>query len=358
MSGPNGSEHHGPPPGAHLYTRDGFVGKMCVAIRPHTIFEYVSVDGPHAPRRLAVGDVDLADRHDAAALPTPFAAGRSGVVLSVSGRSAPMPYAFRNTECDELHFVQEGELEYVTDWGTLRAGPGDFVGIGRTVTYRVNPITTPTLRVIVETPEVIDLAPPAPFGMVNFGRDVKRPTLEPTTDDGETELWLKSFDGITRFVAARNPLACNVIVDGVPPVWKLNLKSIAPLAYPNSGGPPAQFAQTPSTDLMLYTLSARPPLGRPPQHHNADYDELIFYFEGPGAYGAVKEPGTLVWTPKGVTHWGPPEYVAEGYWAWLAEVRGTIRFTEAGLAAAQPMETGEFGVHPGANGAPKAKARR
>ena len=95
------------PRGAHLYTHDGFAGSMAVAMRPHTIFEYTSVEGPHAPSRVSLGNVERADATDAAALPTPIGVSRSGVTLSVSRRSASMPYVFRNTECDELHFLQE-----------------------------------------------------------------------------------------------------------------------------------------------------------------------------------------------------------------------------------------------------------
>ena len=343
--------HHGPPPGLHLYTRDGFVGQMAVAIRPHTVFEYTSVTGPHAPSRVALDRVECADATDPRALPTVFGTTRNGVTLSVSRRSSPMPYAFRNTENDELHFVQEGSFEYVTDFGTLHAGPGDFVAIGRTITYQVLPApdNAESLRFVVETPEQLNLNPPAPFGMVNFGRDLKRPVVTPGGDDGETEIWVKSFDGVTVFVAPHNPLLCNAVVDGQPPVWQLNLSAIAPLTY-TRGGPPGQFAQTPTTDLMVYTLSARPPAARPPQHHNADYDELIFYVRGPGAYGAVKDPATLAWVPKGVAHWGPLEDVPEGYLAWLLESRGTLRLAPAGLAAAEPMETGQFGLHDGAAG--------
>lgn len=335
--------HGGPPPGVHLYTRDGFVGKMAVALRPHTIYEYTRVDGPHAPKRIAIDRVETPDATDAWALPTVFARTRHGVEMSASRRSAAMPYAFRNTENDELHFIQEGEFEYVTDFGTLTAGPGDFVWLGRIVTYQVRPLTDASLRVIVETPETIGLNPPAPFGMINYGRDLKHPVVFPEAADGETEVWLKSFDGVTKYTTPHNPLAITALLDGQAPVWKLNLDAIAPMTYAN-GGPPGQFAQTPTTDLMFYTLSSRPPAARPPQHHNADYDELIMYVRGPGAYGAVKDPATLLWTPKGVTHWGPLEDVPEGYLAWLLESRGTVRLTEAGLAASEAMETGEFGA--------------
>ncbi|HZE16022.1 MAG TPA: 3-keto-5-aminohexanoate cleavage protein, partial [Mycobacterium sp.] len=257
VSDSNGSGHHGPPPGAHLYSRDGFVGDICLALRPHTIYEYTSAAGQHAPKRLVLGDIETSDRTDPLALPTPFAQSRNGVVLSVSTRTHAMPYAFRNAECDEMHFIQEGEFTCITDFGVLQAGPGDFVGLGRTVTYRVEPTATPSLRVILETPEVIQVKPPAPMGMVNFARDFKHPVVKPGVDHGETDVWIKSFDGITRFVTPHDPLACTAIIDGVPPAWQLNLTAIAPLAYPNSGGPPAQFAQTKTTDVMLYTLSAR-----------------------------------------------------------------------------------------------------
>ena len=345
MSDPDDVKMHGPPPGAHLYTRDGFVGAMAVAMRPHTIFEYASVDGPQAPRRLVLGNVECADATDASALPTVFANSSADVTMSVSRRTEPMPYVFRNVECDELHFVQEGELEYVTDWGTLTVGPGDFIQLGRTVSYRVNPLSEPTLWVIIETPEVVGLDTPALFAMVNAALDLKRPVAaQPPAEDGETEIWLKSFDGVTKVVAPHDPLTLLAVVDGTPPVWQLNLRKIHPVAYPTAGGPPAPFATTPSTDLMAFTLSSRPPHGRPPQHHNADFDELLFFFEGPGAFGNITEPGTLALIPKGVTHWGANENVPEGYQSWLVESRGTMRLTEAGLAASELMETGEFGL--------------
>jgi homogentisate 1,2-dioxygenase len=93
---------------------------------------------------------------------------------------------------------------------------------------------------------------------------------------------------------------------------------------------------------MLYTLSARSGR-RPPIHHNADYDEIVVYAAGPGAWGAISEPGTLTWVPKAVTHHGPNEDVPEGYQAWLLETRSTMRFTPLALRRAALMETGLYG---------------
>lgn len=333
----------GPPPNVHLWSRNGFTGATCITSRVHPVYEYTNVRGPHAPHRLDLHDLELHDRADAAALPTVFAVSRVGVAVAASARTEPTPFAWRNAENDELHFVQEGTLDYVTDYGTLRAVPGDFVCIPRAVTYRVVPVETPTLRVIVETPDSLLLKPPAPFGMINMARSVHRPDPSASSaHNGPCEILVKAFDGITVFTTPTDPLALNAVIGGQIPVWKLNLAEIQPLTYVPHGGPPGSFAETDTSDLMLYTLSARPG-GRPPQHYNADYDELIFYVRGPGAYGGLDTPGLMTWTPKSVGHWGPIEAVEDGYLAWLLESRGTFRLTDAGSAAAKAMETGQFG---------------
>jgi homogentisate 1,2-dioxygenase len=334
----------GPPPNPHLWTRGGFLGDMCVVSRPHPVTAYTSARGEHAPHRLDLTAVTTEDQADPEALPTMVAHSRKGASLWVSRRSSPTSFAYRNAEYDELHFVQSGEIDYVTDYGTLRAEAGDFVCIPRAVTFRVVPATPETLRFIVESPTQLLLKPPAPFGMVNMARDVKRPNAAQGSDAaGPTRLLVRAFDGITEFELPEDPMALNTVLGGVIPVWKLNLAAIQPLTYVPHGGPPDSFAESADRDLLFYTLSARPG-GRPPMHHNADYDELIFYFRGPGAYGAMDQPGLLAWTPKSLAHWGPVEDVEGGYLAWLLESTGTFRLTEAGRAVAQPMETGQFGL--------------
>jgi homogentisate 1,2-dioxygenase len=56
----------------------------------------------------------------------------------------------------------------------------------------------------------------------------------------------------------RDPLAMTQVVYGQVPVWKVNLGDIQPVAYLPAGGPPSHFAETPTKDLLLYTLSSRP----------------------------------------------------------------------------------------------------
>ena len=332
----SGDRHH---PGivAH-WTREGFAGDGAKVVRSHHTPDYKLVEGPHAPHRLRIHDLPVPDREAADALPLPFMAARSGVQLSVSGRQKPMPFVVANVEADEMHFVQEGELLIETDFGPINANPGDFVCIPRAVQYRVRPVRTPTLTLICEVPGAISLAPPDAAAC-----HVERPCVERRQDPGgETVLLLKTGDGVTRYVKPHDPLAAMASQDGAVPVWKLD--------FPNNlaacGGPPRHFASSPHNDVLLYNLSARPSGRRPPIHHNADYDELIYFFRGPGAYGSVTEPGMLTWVPKGVAHQGPSEDVPEGYVAWMIESRATLRLTSAGVGVAELMELDTYGPQP------------
>ncbi len=316
--------------------REGFAGTGVNVTRTHHSPDFLSVTGPHVPHRLNVGAVALPDREDAEALPVPFHAGRTGVQLSASGRAHPMPFVVSNVEADEVHFVQEGGLEFRTAYGTLTGEPGDFVVIPRGIPYRVRPLAGSSLSVIVETPGAVRFDPSP-----TFGAGLRRAVIgEDEAQDVETVLLLKCFDGVTRYLKPTNPLATQALADGPSPVWKLNLRDVP--TDPN--GPPVQFIASPGRDELFYNLSARP-RRRPPIHNNVDYDELIYYFEGPGTWGEVDEPGMLTCVPKGVIHHGPSEDVPEGYYAWMLESRCTLRLTDAGAAAAELMETDLYGPH-------------
>jgi len=346
MSTSESKPHAADAVGVNIHTRDGFSGDMCSTLRPNSVHEFARVVGPHAPHRFGLCSMPLRDRADASELPIKLLGGRAGLSVSASGLAAPAPYAWRNVECDEVHFVQEGVLDIVTSFGTLRAEPGDFVYIGRAVGYRLEPVDSPTTRLIIEVPERVRIATSLPFGVLDPGQKVVRPDAAKTSArSGPGELWLRSFDGITKYSTPGDPLALTQILGGEPPVWKVNLTSIAQQTTSIRMSPPAQFAGTASRNALFFNLSARAN-DRPPHHVNADYDELIFYFRGPTAYGAIDAPGTLTWCPKGTVHWGAEEDVAGEYFAWLLECNDTLRLSPEGKDVASLMETGLFGLHP------------
>lgn len=323
------------------WSREGFSGEKALIRRANYTPEYIDVEGPHAPRRLNVSDVDIS-KSGPINVPVVVASAESGLRLAVSRHHESMPYVMRNVECDEIHFVQQGELRFRTACGAVHAGPGDFVCIPRSVAYQIVLLQSRALTVVVESPAALKLKPQNGPGAVDHLRDVSYAEIEePMEARGETILILKSTDDYTRFRLPHDPLVAIDRAGGVNPVWKVSLAHIPP----KSEGSPLPFLGTSGNDLLLFTLSASQRSRRPPIHVNADYDEVIYYFSGPGAWGGVDEPGTLTWVPKGVTHNGPSENVPDGYLAWLLESRATLRLSPAGLSVADLMETGLYGRH-------------
>ena len=316
------------------WSREGFYGDGVVVTRPVHTPDYTSVAGPHAPHRLNVSSLSLPDRHDAEALPTAVLRARNGFQLSVSGRETAMPFLISNVEADELHFVQEGEIHFYTGFGKIIGLPGDFVCIPRAVPYFIAPQKIPALNIIIEIPGAVKIDPRPSFEL-NVERAIP---ISPAAETKRTVLLIKGHDEITRYERPHDLLGLTTIKSGTVPVWKVNLKQL----FNNKSGPPAQFVSSPNGDVLLYNLSARPSR-RPPIHCNADYDEVILYSSGPGAWGRVNEPGTLTWVPKGVAHHGPIENVPEGFHAWLLESRATLRLTPEATAVAQLMETDLYG---------------
>ena len=132
--------------GVAIHTREGFVGDVCVMLRPNSVHQYTEVSGPHAPHRVDLARLQLPDREDPRSVAAPFLVGRSGLAISASALARPTPFVLKNAECDELHFIQEGELDFVTAFGTLRTEPGDFVYVARSVGYCRITTTRTTMR--------------------------------------------------------------------------------------------------------------------------------------------------------------------------------------------------------------------
>lgn len=329
-------------PAPSLWTREGFGGPVAAVVRAASTPDFKSVDGPHCPRRTVMARMTPADESSAGALPSVLANSRSGLRISVSGRREAMPFVVRNVECDEVHFVQSGEVTFSTEYGQLGAGPGDFVFIPRAVAYKFSPKSAAMRSLIIESPWALKVN--APFGVIP-PTGVVRTSIEPDPATARaTTLLAKALDDVTRFELPYDPTAVLAQVLGESPVWKLNLAQIQTGTFSPVGGPPVQFITTQNNEFCMFNLSARVAL-RPPVHLNADYDEFIVYAAGPGQWGGCSEPGTITWVPKGVPHQGPDENVREGYLAWLVECRPTLRWTDDALKQSGLMETSDYGPH-------------
>ena len=72
------------------------------------------------------------------------------VRMMISRRSSPMPFTFRNADCDEVYFVHEGSGRFETDYGVLAYERGDYIVIPRGTNYRVIPDTSENYFLITE----------------------------------------------------------------------------------------------------------------------------------------------------------------------------------------------------------------
>jgi homogentisate 1,2-dioxygenase len=328
------------------WTRGGFIGAssadMPVAYAP----DYISVEGPHAPRRWILSDMAPADENDPSALPM-LLAQSARLRLRLSGRRAPGDVIIRNVEVDELHFIQEGEVKFETDFGCIIAGPGDFVCLPRSTAYRFY-ATSDSGKMrdfILESTEPLKFDTPYPVGVINFGRDLERALPEAIADTGLTKLLLRAWEGDdTLFTVPSNPLAMANHIGGVIPVWKINIEKIQKLVSLPHGGPPYPFLSTDNNDVLVFNIGDRPTSGyRPPIHVNADYDEVMIYVGGESAWGGMDRPGTVGWVPKGVVHHGVAPSTPKPHASWMFETRGTLRWTEDAIGMGELMETGTYG---------------
>jgi homogentisate 1,2-dioxygenase len=306
---------------------------------------YTRVRGRYAPHRLdlpAIADAAFADPR---ALPIAVLEG-TDVSIEVSRRREPAPFAQRNVLADELHYVLAGSARLETDFGDLEVRDGDFVLLPRAVTYRVSSVSTELHEIIIASASELTLDPQNAPGVLNVDLDVDSPVPQPQPAEhhGEFEVVIRHGHEFTSYFYDYDPMPVLQAI-GSPIVRRFNIKNVHGLGVDEGGLMPPRLLNDATTRTMFYYLGSHHS-DRPPVHHNADYDEVIFYVSGPGHYGAVDTPGTAMWTPKGITHHGPDENVPEGYKAWLLETRAALSLTPAGKDIARLMETGQFGLHP------------
>ena len=336
MDGDSGAK---PAPHLYNYTREGFTGARSNIARAGYSPAYTRIEGGYAPRRF-----DIAGLFPADGRPMPIAILRGeGITLEASRYEAAMDFAMRNVAADEVHYLVSGQARLETDFGALDVGYGDFVLVPRAVAWRYVEIGEPVLALIAACEGALAIDPD-PRAVLNVARDVDEPVPFADGTPGEYEVVVRHPGGTTSYFHGFDPLGGQV-ARGTPQVRRFNIGSAKGLGIASGGIPPGRLIDDATGRSLFYHLGSRRS-DRPPIHCNADYDEIIVYAGGPGAYGGMTVPGTVAWTPKGIAHHGAEEDVAEPYQAWLLETRGSLSMTDAGRSVARLMETGEYGIHP------------
>ncbi|MGX1755364.1 homogentisate 1,2-dioxygenase [Streptomyces lydicus] len=345
-------EHHG---------RQGFEGDVSQLYHAHPTTDWLRVEGPIRPRGVQLSGVPAADEHDERALPT-LLMFNEDIRVSVSKRTAPMPYYFRNTDGDTLLLVQSGSGALVTDYGTLAYGPLEYLVIPKGTNYRIVPDRAPDpgaerhLTYVVETREPITLPERGMLGhFLPFDRgvlDVPRLDAGSTVPSaqnpaGEWEVLVQRAGELSSIFYAFDPADVEGWTGTLAP-FRLRLADLRPLACERLELPPVANATFQAGQNWFVTMAPRPTQTADdadkaqPAHRNVDYDELLVFLgsgdgdgEGEGDGGQAGPPAGLASvTPAGMNH-GPDQARHANprtrlpFYVWNVDTVRPLRYTEA-----------------------------
>ncbi len=297
--------------------RQGFVGKVAELYRRNDPTAWTRIDGPLRLWDINANKVVPGDQNDPRGRPT-LMFFNSEVKISVSRRSAPMPYCCRNGDGDELHFIHRGTGVFETEFGPVEFGTGDYVLIPKGVTYRFVPATADNFTVILETTAELDfpdfgaLGRHAPFDPTIIR--IPEPKVYPSEGQKEWEVRIKQRDAYTSVFYPFHPFD----VEG----WKgdlfpfaMNIHDFRTVMSDRLHLPPTMHCNFQAKGVYVINFLPRPLEGDPSverlpwYHRNADYDEIVFQHGG-DFMGAPIAKGRMQFSPQGLHH-GISEAVRE-----------------------------------------------
>jgi homogentisate 1,2-dioxygenase len=248
-----------------------------------------------------------------------------GIVISVSHRPEPTPFAERNADYHQIRFYHRGDFLLETELGSMEMVAGDFVVIPKGLIFRERPRTSENTVLIFETTAAVTTTEDMWDGVgftdmfIDFS-SMKLPTPGaadlPESDD-ETEVRLRLGGESHTLVYDFDPCRDVVGWTGDPVIYSLNVWDIPGLGSSFGFLPPPTGAVLMARDKSFFfnVMSPKPfpnvpaPSGSfgAPVHLN-DYDEVWFN------HVATKAPhtnGHLWRLPPSIPHPGlkrKPEY--------------------------------------------------
>jgi homogentisate 1,2-dioxygenase len=309
--------------------RNGFQGRVAELYRRHSPIEWTRYEGNYRSWDLSGLSLSPSDQSDPSGRPVKLFYNED-VSLWVSRRTAPMPFAFRNVDGDEVYFVHEGEGVFETEFGPIPYEPGDWVVIPKCTTYRLVPKGTKNYFFIIEAVDEIVFPD---FTARGLGRHVPfdptaifipEPEDEPKTEDfsrsGEWQVRLKHAGEYTSLFYPFDPLDVVGWKGDLFP-FKLNIRDYRTVMSDRMHLMPTSDAVFQARGVIIINRVPRraetdPDTERlPPYHRNADYDEVLFTHSG-SFYGAKLEPASINFQPQGLHHGFPKAHREELKRSW------------------------------------------
>jgi len=311
--------HVGVPDGTfeEEHGRKGFYGRSAHLYHRHPPTGWTRFEGPLRPHCFDLNLLEPTDLTDESGGPLAFL-GNSDVTISVSRRSAKMPFYFRNADADELYFVHRGEGVVETDFGPLTYAPGDYLVIPRSVTYRIVPKTSDNFFLLIESKGEFEPPDKGLLGQHALYDPAAVVTPEPAPLDiasGEYELRIKARGGVSKVWYPFNPIDV-VGWKGDLTAWKLSIRDVCPVMSHRAHLPPSAHTTFVTTGAVVCSFVPRP-LEEDPRaqrvpffHRNTDYDEFLFYHDGNFFSKDNIKAGMATLHPRGIHHGPHPKALA------------------------------------------------
>lgn len=348
--------HVGVPEGTHEeeYARRGFFGRTSHLYREGSPCAWTSIEGDLRPYAIAADELPGLEPGGGDWIARRVAFLRNAdVSIAMARLDAPMPYAFRNADGDEVLFVHAGQGVLETDFGPLDYAPGQYLVLPRGAAYRLTP-RGPSTFLVIESADELEIPDRGPLGRhALFDPDVLEvPTPSPRAPDPGRTAWevkVKRLDRITTITYPRDPFDVVGWKGDLAP-FRLDVKDIRPVASERYHLPPSVHTTFLARAAVICTFLPRPlEVGDPEAmkvpffHSNVDFDEVLFYHAGDFFSRAGVRPGMVTFHPQGIHHGPQPQAVEAARdktrteeQAVMIDTRRPLELTEAGRRASIP----------------------
>ncbi len=218
--------------------------------------------------------------------------GNQNVSMSIARPVESMNYHYRNGEAHEMIFVHTGEGTLVSQYGRLDFGPGDYINIPISTTWRMELKGDGHRMLVFESPH--DFEPPKRYRN-EYGqllehspyceRDFRVPTeLETHDETGDFEVRVKARGEFHRHILDHHPL--DVIGwDGYLYPYAFSISDFEPITGRVHQPPPVHQTWE-GWNFVICSFVPRmfdyhpQSIPAPYNHANVNSDELIYYAEG------------------------------------------------------------------------------
>lgn len=314
--------HVGVPEGTveEEYARNGFFGRYAHLYRANAPVGWTRIEGPLRPRAYDLRRLEAPHGGDLLASRVRLLEN-ADVALSTATLTEPMPYFFRNADCDEILFVHAGAGRLETDFGPLAYEPGDYVVVPRGTVYRLAPTSETRLLTVEAASEVAfpDRGMLGQHALIDPAV-IKVPSPEPGSSvrpdaRGEYELRIWRQGEVTRVFYPHCPLD-TLGWKGTLTVQQLNVRDIRPVLSDRYHLPPSAHSTFVMKNAVVCTFLPRPlengdptAMKVPFMHSNIDFDEVIFYHAGQFFSREGISAGMMTLHPQGIHHGPQPRAV-------------------------------------------------